>query len=66
VNAIRIAASAFIVVLITLTAMGWVWTGTHQPPAQAMAARAVLALAALAGVIGLIALWRRPSDRNAT
>jgi len=65
VNAIRLAASFFILVLITLTSMGWVWTGAHQPPAQAMAARVVLALAALAGVIGLIALWR-PSDRNAT
>lgn len=64
-NAIRLAASLFIVVLVALTAMGWVWTGAHQPPAQAIAARVVLALAALAGVSGLIALWRRPADRNA-
>jgi hypothetical protein len=60
VNAIRVAASLFILVLIGLSAMGWMWTGTHQPPAQAVAGRIVLALSALAGVVGLIALWRWP------
>jgi len=60
VNAIRLAASLFILVLIGVSAMGCVWTGTHQPPAQALAGRSVLALAALAGVIGLVALWRWP------
>jgi hypothetical protein len=60
VNAIRVAASLFILVLIGLSAMGWMWTGTHQAPAQALAARVVLALGALAGVIGLLALWRWP------
>ncbi|HZM96961.1 MAG TPA: hypothetical protein VFB92_26250 [Vicinamibacterales bacterium] len=59
-NAIRVAASLFILVLIGLSAMGWMWTGTHQPPAQAVAGRIVLALSALAGVVGLIALWRWP------
>jgi len=60
VTAIRLVASGFIIVLIALTAMGWVWTGSHQPPAQAIASRVVLALAALAGVAGLVALWRWP------
>jgi hypothetical protein len=60
VTAIRLVASAFIIVLIALSAMGWVWTGSHQPPAQAAAGRTVLALAALAGVAGLVALWRWP------
>ena len=59
-NAIRLAASLFILVLIGLSAMGWVWTGAHQPPTQALAGRTVLALSALAGVVGLVALWRRP------
>ena len=59
-TAIRLTASIFILVLIALSAMGWIWTGTHQPPAQAVAARIVLALAALAGVVGLVALWRWP------
>ena len=57
---IRLAASAFILVLIVLSAMGWVWTGAHQPPAQALAGRTVLVLGALAGVVGLTALWRWP------
>ena len=57
---IRLAASAFILVLIVLSAMGWVWAGAHQPPDQALAGRTVLVLGALAGVVGLIALWRRP------
>jgi len=60
VNAIRIALSLFIAVLIVLSAMGWVWTGAHQPAPLAVAGRAVLALGALAGVLGLIAIWRRP------
>jgi hypothetical protein len=55
---IRVAASLFILVLIGLSAMGWIWTGTHQPPDQALAARTVLLLGALSGVGGLIALWR--------
>ena len=59
-SAIRLAASLFILGLIGVSAMGWVWTGTHQPPAQALAGRTVLALSALAGVIGLVALWRWP------
>lgn len=59
-TAIRLSASVFIVILIGLTTMGWIWTGTHQPPAQAVAARFVLALAAMAGVVGLVALWRWP------
>jgi hypothetical protein len=60
VTAIRFAASFFILILIGLSAMGWVWTGAHQPPDQALAARTVLVLGVLAGVAGLVALWRRP------
>ena len=57
-TAIRLAASFFILLLIALSAMGWVWAGTHQPPDQALAARTVLILGALTGVAGLVALWR--------
>jgi len=60
VSAIRLTASIFILILIGLTAMGWIWTGAHQPPPQAAAARIVLALAALPGIGGLVALWRWP------
>ena len=59
-NAIRIAISLFIVVLIALAILGWIWTGSHQAAAQAVASRVVLTLAALAGVIGLATLWRVP------
>jgi len=60
VTAIRIAISLFIVVLITLSVMGWVWTGAHQPAGQMEAGRAVLAICMLAGIVGLVAIWRRP------
>ena len=63
-TAIRITASVFILILMVLTAMGWIWTGAHQPPAEAIAARLVLALAALAGVVGLVALWRWRPERT--
>jgi len=64
VNAIRVVATIFILVLIGLSAMGWIWTGAHQPPAQAIAGRAVLLLGALAAVAGLVALWRWPPRRT--
>ena len=52
--------SAFILVLFVIAGMGWNWANTHQTPSQAMASHAVLILSAAAGVVGLIALWRRP------
>jgi hypothetical protein len=60
VTAIRLAITAFVLLLICLSAMGWVWTGAHQPAGQMLARRAVLVLGALAGIVGLIAIWRRP------
>ncbi len=50
--------SAFICVLFVIAGMGWNWAATHQTPGQALASHAVLALSALAGLVGLIALWR--------
>jgi hypothetical protein len=58
-NAIRIAISLFIVVLIVAAVSGWVWTGDHQAPAQSMASRVVLTISALAGAVGLVMIWRR-------
>jgi hypothetical protein len=55
---IRAAMSAFIVVLLVIAGLGWQWTGTHQTPGQALASQAVLTLSAIAGVVGLVALWR--------
>lgn len=57
-NAIRIAISLFVLILITVSAVGWIWTGAHQTASQAAASHVVLGLAMLAGLIGLIALWR--------
>ena len=50
--------SAFILVLFVIAGMGWTWASTHQTPSQALASHAVLALSAVAGAVGLIALWR--------
>ena len=55
---IRAAMSAFILVLFVIAGLGWQWAATHQTPAQALASQAVLSLSAIAGVVGLIALWR--------
>jgi hypothetical protein len=57
-NIIRTAISLFIVVLITVSAIGWRWAGTHQPASQAAASRVVLSLGVLAGIVGLVVLWR--------
>jgi hypothetical protein len=57
-HVVRIAISSFILVLVALSVRGWIWAGTHQPPAQSAASRTVLGLCILAGVIGLTALWR--------
>ena len=55
---IRAVMSAFIMVLFVIAGMGWTWASTHQTPSQALASHAVLLLSAVAGVIGLVALWR--------
>ena len=55
--------SAFILVLFVIAGLGWSWASTHQTPAQAFASQAVLALSAIAGVIGLVALWRTPRSK---
>jgi hypothetical protein len=58
-NTVRIVFSLFVLVLVTVAVSGWVWTGSHQPPAQAAASRVVLSLCMLAAVVGLSAMWRR-------
>jgi len=55
---IRAVMSAFIMVLFVIAGMGWTWASTHQTPSQALPSHAVLLLSAVAGVIGLVALWR--------
>ena len=60
VTAIRAAISTFIVILIGIAGAGWIWTGAHQAPADALGSRVVLGLAVAAGLVGLRMLWRRP------
>jgi hypothetical protein len=57
-NVVRIVISLFILVLIAVSAAGWIWTGSHQPPLESEASRVVLTLGIVAGVAGLAALWR--------
>jgi hypothetical protein len=57
VNAVRVAISLFIVLLIAVASTGWIWSGNNQPPAQATASRVVLTLCILAGLVGLVAMW---------
>jgi hypothetical protein len=54
---IRMTISLFILVLIAVSSIGWIWTGGHQPAAQAAASRVVLTLGVIAGIVGLVALW---------
>jgi hypothetical protein len=61
---VRIAISVFVLALLTITALGWVWTGRHQPPAQALASHIVLGISAIFGVIALIAVWRANPPRR--
>jgi hypothetical protein len=58
INLVRIAISAFILVLIGIAGTGWVWAGNHQPTAQSTASRVVLTACILAGLTGLMAIWR--------
>ena len=57
-NAIRAAITLFVLLLITASIAGWVWTGNHQAPAQAAASHVVLSLGVAAGLVGLAAIWR--------
>ena len=56
-NIIRIVISMFLLVLIGVSSSGWLWAGSHQAAAQAIASRVVLTLCILAGIVGLVALW---------
>ena len=57
-NGVRIAITAFIVVLILTATRGFIWVGSHQTAAQAIASRTVLLLSIAAGIIGVRKVWR--------
>ena len=58
-NVVRVVITGFILVLITIATTGWLWVGSHQSPAQALASRVVLTLCVVAGLIGVKAVWTR-------
>ena len=55
---VRVAITFFVVVLLAVVTMGWIWTGSHQPPPLRTASHVVLAVAALAGIFALATIWR--------
>lgn len=57
-NAVRLAITAFIIVLIVTATTGFVWVGRHQTATQARASRTVLLLCIGAGLIGVRNIWR--------
>ena len=63
-NTIRLAISAFIVVLIAIGVLGWRWTSAHQSASQSAASHLVLGLSMLAGAIGVITIWRGGTPRQ--
>jgi hypothetical protein len=56
---VRVVITGFILVLITIATTGWLWVGSHQAPAQALASRVVLTLCVAAGLVGVKAVWAR-------
>ena len=57
-NGVRIAITAFVLVLLTIVTLGFIWTGSHQPPPLRAASHIVLGIAAFAGIVGLARIWR--------
>lgn len=56
-NGYRIAITTFIVVLLTVVALGWNWTAANQPPTARAASHLVLAVAAAAGLFAIVKIW---------
>jgi hypothetical protein len=55
---VRVLISAFVLILIVVSVAGWIWTGRHQPAAQAAASHVVLGLGIVAAIAGLVTVWR--------
>ena len=62
-NAVRIAITVFVTVLLIIVTLGWIWTTRHQPPALRTASHVVLTIAALAGVFAIAKIWRGDHSR---
>lgn len=57
-NRLRIAITAFMIILLVIVGLGWRWTSSHQPPALALASHVVLGLAAAGGILALVKIWQ--------
>jgi hypothetical protein len=62
--AIKLTITAFVAVLLLIVGAGWQWTARHQPPEKAIASHMVLGIAAAAGIVGLVAIWRPRQARH--
>jgi membrane protein YdbS with pleckstrin-like domain len=56
---VRVAITIFVVLLLTVVTMGWIWTGSHQPPPLRTASQVVLAVSVFAGIFALARIWRQ-------
>ena len=56
---VRLLISFFVLLLIAVSAAGWIWAGSHQTPGQAVASHLVLGVGMFAGVVCLITIWRQ-------
>ena len=55
---VRVTITGFVLLLLSIVTMGWIWTGSHQPPPLRTASHVVLSIAAFAGVFALATIWR--------
>ena len=63
-NGVRIAITAFVLIVLAIVALGWTWTGSHQAPASRAASHVVLAIAAAACVFAVARIWRADRPRT--
>ena len=60
---VRIAITAFTLIVLYLTVVGFTWTGSHQAPAAALASRIVLGISGLFALVALVVIWRPDKPR---
>ena len=58
-NGVRIAISAFVLILLATIVLGLAWTSRHQAPPLRTASHLVLSLAGAAGIFALAKIWQR-------
>lgn len=61
-NVVRTAITVFVLILLSVVAMGVTWTTQHQPTALRLASHIVLGVSALAGLYALSRIWNTPAS----